>query len=46
MNSITLKKILFEINKWLQKKASLINHGEVIKDIYLEVETSVGYFLI
>lgn len=28
------------------KKASLINHGEVIKDIYLEVETSAGYFLI
>ena len=46
MNSITLKKILFEINKWLQKKASLINHSEVIKDIYLEVETSAGYFLI
>lgn len=46
MDFMFLKKLFFLINRWLQKKASLINHNAVIKDIYTEAEVSAGYFLI
>ncbi len=46
MNALVLRKLFFKIDSWIQKKASFINHQEVIKDIYFEVEISVGYFLI
>jgi uncharacterized hydrophobic protein (TIGR00271 family) len=34
------------IKEYLQKKASLIDHSAITKDIHLEVEISAGYFLI
>jgi len=40
-----MNKITFFIKKWLEKKAVIINHNAVIKDIYLEVDISPGYFL-
>lgn len=40
-----MNKITFFIKKWLEKKAAIINHNAVIKDIYLEVDISPGYFL-
>ena len=43
---IIFKKIIVLIKKWFQKKVSEINHIAVIKDIYNEVEISVGYFLV
>lgn len=41
-----LKTVSEFIKEYLQKKASLIDHSAIIKDIYLEVEISAGYFLI
>jgi uncharacterized hydrophobic protein (TIGR00271 family) len=43
---ISINKLVSKINSWLQKKASRINHKAVIKDIYEEVDVSVGYFLV
>jgi uncharacterized hydrophobic protein (TIGR00271 family) len=42
----TLKKLIYFIQKWLEKKSASVKHHEVIKDIYLEVEITAGYFLI
>jgi uncharacterized hydrophobic protein (TIGR00271 family) len=46
ITNLSINKLAAKINSWLQKKASLINHKAVIKDIYQEVEISVGYFLL
>ena len=35
----------FFLRKWLDSRAALVNHKGVIKDIYLEVDISAGYFL-
>ncbi|MBI4378577.1 MAG: TIGR00341 family protein [Nitrospinae bacterium] len=40
-----MNKAKFFIKHWLEKKAALINHKAVIKDLYLEVDISPGYFL-
>jgi uncharacterized hydrophobic protein (TIGR00271 family) len=44
MNLIASGTVL--VKRWLQKIASAINHEAVIKDIALETDISVGYFLI
>jgi uncharacterized hydrophobic protein (TIGR00271 family) len=41
-----LAKTLFFVKKWLEKKASKIDHSEVLRDIYLESSISTSYFLI
>jgi len=41
---IIFRKFLVLIRRWFKKKASLINHPAVIKDIYAEADISVGYF--
>jgi uncharacterized hydrophobic protein (TIGR00271 family) len=38
-------KTLFFIKKWLARKASKIDHSEVLKDIYLDSSISTSYFL-
>jgi uncharacterized hydrophobic protein (TIGR00271 family) len=45
MNSMS-KKLMYLIQKWLEKKAATVKHNEVIKDVYREVEISAGYFFI
>lgn len=45
-DAVLYKKIIVLIRKWFEKKASLINHPAVIKDIYAEADISVGYFAI
>jgi uncharacterized hydrophobic protein (TIGR00271 family) len=46
IKDISINRLVSKINSWLQNKASRINHKAVIKDIYQEVDISVGYFLI
>ncbi len=41
-----VKRLFLYIKKWVEKKASLINHSEVLKDIYNETEISAGYYVI
>lgn len=41
---VIFRKFIVLIRKWFEKKASLINHPAVIKDIYAEADISVGYF--
>jgi uncharacterized hydrophobic protein (TIGR00271 family) len=41
---IIFRKFIVLIRRWFEKKASLINHPAVIKDIYAEADISVGYF--
>ena len=38
-------RTVFFLKKWLESRAALVNHKGVIKDIYLEVDISAGYFL-
>ncbi len=38
-------KALFFVKRWLAKKASRIDHTEVLKDIYLDSSISASYFL-
>src|SRR4030067_2202063 len=38
-------RTFFFLKKWLESRAALVNHKSVIKDIYLEVDISAGYFL-
>ncbi len=38
-------KALFLVKRWLAKKASRIDHAEVLKDIYLDSSISASYFL-
>jgi uncharacterized hydrophobic protein (TIGR00271 family) len=38
-------KALFFIKRWLAKKASKIDHAQVLKDIYLDSSISASYFL-
>lgn len=42
---ILTNKISYLFKSWLEKKASLVNHGGVAKSVYLEVDISAGYFL-
>lgn len=45
MNNEQIKsRVSFFFKKWLESRASLVNHKAVIKDIYLEVDISAGYF--
>lgn len=47
MNNEQIKyKAAFFFKKWLEGRASLVNHKAVIKDVYLEVDISAGYFFI
>jgi uncharacterized hydrophobic protein (TIGR00271 family) len=46
VHSKLLAKALFFVKRWLQKKASKIDHAEVLKDIYLDSSISASYFLI
>jgi uncharacterized membrane protein len=41
-----VKRLFLYIKKWVEKKASLINHSEVLRDIYNETEISAGYYVI
>lgn len=43
-NDLIKSKAAFFLTKWLESRASLVNHKAVIKDIYLEVDISAGYF--
>ena len=46
MNNEQIKnKSAFFFKKWLESRAALVNHKAVIKDVYLEVDISAGYFL-
>lgn len=40
-----MNKAAFFIRHWLENRASSVNHKSVMKDIYLEVDISAGYFL-
>lgn len=39
------ERMVVYIRHWLEKKASFINHKAVMKDVYLEVDITAGYFL-
>jgi uncharacterized hydrophobic protein (TIGR00271 family) len=45
-SNIVFRKISILILQWFRNKAAKINHPAVIRDIYTEVDISVGYFLI
>ena len=46
MEPNVLKTIAAAVKVWIDRKVAEINHVEVIKDIYREVEISAGYFFI
>jgi uncharacterized hydrophobic protein (TIGR00271 family) len=46
VHSKLLAKASFFVKKWLAKKASKIDHAEVLKDIYLDSSITASYFLI
>ncbi|MDH4232242.1 MAG: TIGR00341 family protein [Nitrospirota bacterium] len=46
IQSKLLARAFFFIKRWLGKKASKIDHSEVLKDIYLESTISTSYFLL
>lgn len=41
-----VKEMEYRINRWLRHRIPVINHPEVIKDIYSEVDITAGYFTI
>ncbi|MEN6374309.1 MAG: TIGR00341 family protein [Smithella sp.] len=46
MDANLLKKMLFLIKQWLRDNYPVVNHKEIIKEIYSEVDITVGYLLI
>lgn len=46
MDADPLKKMKYLIKKWLSDRYPIVNHKEIIKDIYGEAEISVGYLLV
>ena len=46
MDASPLKKMKYLIKKWLSDKYPVVNHKEIIKDIYGEVDISIGYLLV
>ncbi|MEQ8213240.1 MAG: TIGR00341 family protein [Smithellaceae bacterium] len=46
MDASPLKKMKYLIKKWLIDKYPVVNHKEIIKDIYGEVDISIGYLLV
>ncbi|MEN6375363.1 MAG: TIGR00341 family protein [Smithella sp.] len=46
MDASPLKKMKYLIKKWLSDKYPVVNHKEIIKDIYGEVDVTLGYLLI
>ncbi|MEQ8160340.1 MAG: TIGR00341 family protein [Smithellaceae bacterium] len=46
MDASPLKKMKYLIKKWLSDKYPVVNHKEIIKDIYGEADISIGYLLV
>lgn len=46
MDTNLLKKMRFLIKQWLRDKYPVVNHKEIIKDIYSEVDITLGYLLV
>lgn len=46
MDASPLKKMKYLIKKWLSDKYPVVNHRDIIKDIYGEADITLGYLLI